>query len=928
MNPIANLGLRRIVVIESKQIAYADIEFGCSTQLVGENGRGKTTLINALQFLYVPDERTWFFGKHDRRETKDFYFPSDRVDYSRILFEVMTPTGLAVVGVKRLTALGYDLLHFIYRGAFEIEDHVKPDRSVLKWDEVEGRLSQKRFLKISNLQESLTNVVGDTALGLVPLKRAATTESHLFEKKFVPAFQRMLRLQSLSQADMQQMLIDHGQINDAQREFNPRDQWNDQIERLMSTFEEAKQLSDAAPQVSRAVEQYERLNDDENWLWSAHKVIIENKQAAAENFRFQIEELGKKSKPLREAFDALNVQISEAQTKLVQSEKETFHLGKDIKRINLKTAEYEAAGYDVSIEEAAIAALSSDCEWLARRLTVGQLKSVLELKTDLAAKTKEVESLAAKIARFSNLLVTHLRENMEEQEIAHAFSVIDPKLLSLIEGDECVVQDVPELVARLKMIAARFSKGRYSDNTVSFSPASDAQHELSKFASTASLETSLEAAKRIQGEIQQQLADAEAAEEIRSRIAALRQAIIEKNTALTLYRQHQEQVNEIPSLRSKITQHESDEADLKKKIISLEAKNEALKAQLAAIQKDIAEIQSKQEQMSNLVATLRPPTPPMDTPSQASQVLFKMEDFNGFVGEYVRRREIADHDRQSWDNTTRAMEVVLRDRFSSGDPSPRKRLKNLLVEIDALENQKKTIESTFKSFVASLSHSFRSLLEGLKRVDEAARDITREFTGLHVSNMEYIKCKAEPVAAEVRVIEETAALRADMDLFSDPDAGRKLVEKIRQRWQSHPTYELTDLFRVSLVVKKPGHGPVTMTHFDSDAGSNGQVTTLKVLINLILIGTYLSPKREARLPFYLDEVGAIDSTNLSLIQKFALERGFTALYAAPTPSVGIEPSFGIERYYSLSDGGPRVVVRREHMQIITPKYKPTENFTS
>jgi len=153
-------------------------------------------------------------------------------------------------------------------------------------------------------------------------------------------------------------------------------------------------------------------------------------------------------------------------------------------------------------------------------------------------------------------------------------------------------------------------------------------------------------------------------------------------------------------------------------------------------------------------------------------------------------------------------------------------------------------------------------------------------------------------------------LDPEIGLFSDSEKATDIISKARSRWQTHPTYHLGELFRVRLEIKKPGCRAMSYDEFDKDAGSNGQVITLKALINLLVIGTYLSPKREARLPFYVDEVASLDRENRETVQQFASSRGFVGLYAAP------EPAYGMDRYYSLADGGNRVVVREEHMQSI------------
>ena len=129
-------GLRRIIVMQSSNIDFANLALAESTQLVGGNGRGKTTLINVLQFLYVPNETRWFFNGHLPPATKDHYFPRNKQPYARIIFEVMTPKGPAIVGVRRKGVATTDLEHFFATGVFELSDFYDDENRCKPWDKV------------------------------------------------------------------------------------------------------------------------------------------------------------------------------------------------------------------------------------------------------------------------------------------------------------------------------------------------------------------------------------------------------------------------------------------------------------------------------------------------------------------------------------------------------------------------------------------------------------------------------------------------------------------------------------------------------------------------------------------------------------------------------------------------------------------------
>ena len=82
--------LKRLVILNSEIYAKADIDLNdChNLQIVGPNNIGKSTLIYALNFLYIIDGRQMSFSgnRTGDRTTINHYFPTTPVSY--IVFEI------------------------------------------------------------------------------------------------------------------------------------------------------------------------------------------------------------------------------------------------------------------------------------------------------------------------------------------------------------------------------------------------------------------------------------------------------------------------------------------------------------------------------------------------------------------------------------------------------------------------------------------------------------------------------------------------------------------------------------------------------------------------------------------------------------------------------------------------------------------------
>lgn len=143
MTPVHALsGVNRFVIIGGQIHSYVDILLD-TTELCGDNGKGKTSTMNVLQFLYIANERQWSLGKHTLNASKDFYFPPSNVAFAATVFEVRTPTGTRLVIVRRPNGLLSVLRYYVAIGSYDRTDFVNEHHQPRKWDEVKLRLGER-----------------------------------------------------------------------------------------------------------------------------------------------------------------------------------------------------------------------------------------------------------------------------------------------------------------------------------------------------------------------------------------------------------------------------------------------------------------------------------------------------------------------------------------------------------------------------------------------------------------------------------------------------------------------------------------------------------------------------------------------------------------------------------------------------------------
>jgi hypothetical protein len=92
--------------------------------------------------------------------------------------------------------------------------------------------------------------------------------------------------------------------------------------------------------------------------------------------------------------------------------------------------------------------------------------------------------------------------------------------------------------------------------------------------------------------------------------------------------------------------------------------------------------------------------------------------------------------------------------------------------------------------------------------------------------------------------------------------------------------------------------------------STGTTIVLKVTLNLLVLRDLLIPGK-ARIPFYLDEVHALDRQNFTNILQLSERLGFIGIFAAPTPAIGPR-----SYVHLVPDARGRLVVTPAHRKVI------------
>ena len=133
--------LKRLIILNSDIYAKADIELNdCdSLQIVGPNNIGKSTLIYALNFLYIIDGKQMTFSgnRNGDKTTFNHYFPT--INSSYIIFEIFKKRYYSILVKKNADGnidyykIDSDYKESLYFNQTNEGQQLKKFDSVLSW---------------------------------------------------------------------------------------------------------------------------------------------------------------------------------------------------------------------------------------------------------------------------------------------------------------------------------------------------------------------------------------------------------------------------------------------------------------------------------------------------------------------------------------------------------------------------------------------------------------------------------------------------------------------------------------------------------------------------------------------------------------------------------------------------------------------------
>jgi hypothetical protein len=901
-------GPRRLILIQSGKYDYAELDLTKPFQLVGVNGLGKTALISTLQYLYLDSQRDMRFGQHTKDESRRFYFKGDA---SFILYECETSLGTITLGARGLGPVsGYELQRFAWVGGYERADFIDPDGRPRTWDEVSKILAGKELNVITDnleLRRLLGAVDDETAQswGLVPLADARDYP------RFCKTFQRLLQLQNLRQDDLKKLLADCAKLSATECEIDLAKDFEKDLSQIARDRAEVDLLRKAEPKVR----ELRTIHDQElvaRAIAHAFTRELQSRYAGyAARFRADIDALYKVRNDALRTYNDLEIERKTVQGEITGRAETRGVVRRWLD--DLAQARQRFVDFDCEIEEQGRDGLEGEITNLNSRLAdvPKEPQAVLERQLDEKQTLKLLRESA--VQKLGSLFITWLRERLPAENIARVGAMFDRRVLESVMDEQISINDEAGLLRRLKAAAERCDVRGYTDDVIAIEFAANAITDARKLGQMSGLQEEIRALTRDIERLTGNIDTIKNAQPLRERRDAAKKEYEAKLKRLADHRIYLEHLvkepewqSEFERLSGEISRHETRQVEIRDAQSKAESEGKIALDKAQKLADEDREITRESRDMPAASGDDPGPTPVSD------QVLRDVPESLIELFKATRRRC----------ETARNLAQQLADKIGLLDkdfvnPSFRydvtapvtEKLRQLESEIFSLEERTQNIESRWRGVLTSAKRSFHMMLKSLSEVTKQAKKLNGELAKIEFSSIAEVRLEIVPHQAAVAEYERYAKDAGQPSLFDTSEEADRKLNQFTALLQRRPRLVLNELFSLRCEVRRKDGQRNLYDDFDQ-VESTGTTIVLKVTLNLLVLRDLLTPGK-ARIPYYLDEVHALDRQNFNNILQLSERLGFVGIYAAPTAAVGPR------RFVHLvPDSRGRLVVTAAHQKDI------------
>jgi len=896
---ILQQGLQKLVLINSAGYKYAELPLDASVSLIAPNNTGKTSLINALQFLLIIDKTKMDFGAYPREDSRKFYFPDNS---SYILLEVLLPTGMAVIGCVG-KGLGHEYEYFAYQGSLDGEDYRLANNQLISQPKLIAHLTERnklaRFYKASDLKamlygsnkQRLKN--DDLDLTIFPLASAS----------FAPTYQRILtrtlRLDKLSSKNVKEYLLEIFKQDMTDSTVDFKKVWDD----AFAVVNGRKKHFDAVNSMKSEIDSLEKKQVKRKLLRG--KLIVQRPEIETGLINWQsyykenTETLVEQLKSLKQQDDNLTKRVRDN----IREQEQVGNQEKELKKLEKQYIDLKiqfSAVKDLQQLEHHRASLQNQLYNLVSDIKQANIRSPESINRELINKRKELTQCQQELANLHDNFYLRLQRYLPTPEFKIISRLFSKNTLTLSAGDNEKVQFYNE--ADFKAFAEKLTT-IINQDTLQFAG-------LSLNTETLSCELTLKNAQELNSEI----------EYINQAIAQLTQLLATANDLENREQQQQQLEQKIKQLDDDIKKYqelshlEKDKehrqqqlkdlsqqlAALKQEDHQFEHNRKQLTKQREERQAEKVELENQHQRIDTIRRNRQDKQHSIDYLIQLPYIPSVLE-FKINMEELATQLEVYNNDYSRLLRLDDELNNGLHNLHSKGitkyqyHDSPEQELESLFDFKAQLVTEEQVIAHEARTAVISVSHVLRWLSKDLDALKSRMSDFNKLINKTKLSDLKTFKVEAREDITLVEAIKtlistsEKLESGESFDLFNHHTLlDDKLVNKAKdfliKKGEVLGELKVEHLFNLKFILAKENQ--LAKEHDDIDnAASNGTILMAKLITGLALLKLMQDERKKIHTVCYLDEAASLDQHNQRNLIATAKEFGFALIFASPEAQI-------------------------------------------
>lgn len=862
--------LQRLVILNSSIYSKAEMLLDdCdSIQLVGPNNIGKSTLIYALNFLFIVDGTRMSFSGNRRgdKETIHHYFPT--VNQSYIIFECGKFEPYCIIVKRDIEGeLEYYKLNCEFREEYFFE-------------KVDNHQKIRKF-------EDLSDIVGKEGLELYQFKTKSEYFNFLYQRgsdnnaavwledtvksdglnnNFSKVYRYLINSKLITNKSLKDALIIADNRENEKLSFSQKNKKditdllriNDEIKVIRTIQEDFENFREIVNQYNAKTTIVAELIYSFNNNYSVtlpelnHKIIQKEKDVVS----LQIE-INEELEPKKQT---LNQQIGAKSALSETLMKSTIELQKQVDEVKaFETKEFlQESLQNLNVTRKEIEVRLTRLE--TQKISAKQLESKLEKVNH------ELGRVENQVNNFNNQLIHNLTSKQE-----------DKKLLYTILSEDFAGESE-------KLIKKKITKTSYKIQLFDGEITLPKDYVLKELPSLEELKEQLQLLKTEKVDTEKLLEAANHLEQTVEDLHGIQKSIGDIHEKVRL-------IDGLPKIEKKLQQQTAELNDLG-------VERERIERDLIALTRDIFEktnlLQQNKEEKNRLDARIE------ELRRQKVQVeTFGLESIENESNESLeviyQKLILHSEDRDALKYNKDRMFDSLRYKMNNGLADEELFIKFIEDEIACLDDKEKSIDGLLQSISTQFANPAYNLI---RRYNEFKEFIYAKFNQklatTRISDIDSMKIE---LVENRKIMDDLVKISSIQDLRSqfnfDNGEHRDQLETLNKYLDSGKKIEFDEIFDIELHLMLKGQ--LKKVDLKNQVESDGTDRMIRLVIVMSIINRLAINDTKNKIALFIDEVGTIDEQNRPELVKFCKDHNFIPIFAAPQPYDGFSKYYFIYR---------------------------------